>query len=125
METPTEVIEPAATRPPEGAGRQQERVVVGLDGSVGFRLALAWTLTAAARRGAAVQAVSVFPIETYLACRTALPAPGADDESVPQAAVKARGQGSTGVFAAEARRQSERPTELGGLAYGLVSTWSG
>jgi nucleotide-binding universal stress UspA family protein len=40
-------------------------VVVGVDGSPGARAALVWALAAAARRGARLQVVSAFPVETY------------------------------------------------------------
>jgi nucleotide-binding universal stress UspA family protein len=41
------------------------RVVVGVDGSTGARAALAWALPEAARRGAAVDVVSAFPVEVH------------------------------------------------------------
>jgi nucleotide-binding universal stress UspA family protein len=40
-------------------------VVVGVDGSPGARAALVWALADAARRGARLQVVSAFPVETY------------------------------------------------------------
>ena len=40
-------------------------VVVGVDGSPGSRAALVWALADAARRGARLQVVSAFPVETY------------------------------------------------------------
>ncbi|SDE59157.1 Nucleotide-binding universal stress protein, UspA family [Blastococcus fimeti] len=43
------------------------RTVVGVDGSPGARTALAWALTDAARRGAALEVVSSFPVQVYLA----------------------------------------------------------
>jgi nucleotide-binding universal stress UspA family protein len=65
VETPTEVTARGATPHPEGAGRKEQRIVVGVDGSAGARLALEWALTAAARRGAALEVVSLFPAEVY------------------------------------------------------------
>jgi nucleotide-binding universal stress UspA family protein len=43
------------------------RVVVGVDGSPGARAALVWAMADAARRGARLQVVSAFPVETYWA----------------------------------------------------------
>lgn len=43
------------------------RTVVGVDGSPGARTALGWALADAARRGAALEVVSSFPIQLYLA----------------------------------------------------------
>jgi nucleotide-binding universal stress UspA family protein len=43
------------------------QVVVGVDGSPGARVALAWAWAAAARRGAPLQAVSAFPVDDYWA----------------------------------------------------------
>jgi nucleotide-binding universal stress UspA family protein len=40
-------------------------IVVGVDGSDGARGALTWALTEAAHRGAAVEVVSVFPVDFY------------------------------------------------------------
>jgi nucleotide-binding universal stress UspA family protein len=47
------------------AGKQ--RVVVGVDGSTGARAALAWALTDAAGRSAAVEVVTAFPVDFYWA----------------------------------------------------------
>jgi nucleotide-binding universal stress UspA family protein len=41
------------------------RIVVGVDGSAGSRVALVWALAEAARRGATVEVVSVFPVDVY------------------------------------------------------------
>lgn len=49
----------------ERAELQRPRVVVGLDGSPPARAALATALTAAARRGAALEVVAVFRLELY------------------------------------------------------------
>ncbi len=43
------------------------RTVVGVDGSPGAREALAWALGDAARRAVAVEVVSTFPVQLYLA----------------------------------------------------------
>lgn len=43
------------------------RTVVGVDGSPGARAALGWALSDAARRGAAVEVVSSFPVQLYVA----------------------------------------------------------
>ncbi|WP_369130893.1 universal stress protein [Modestobacter roseus] len=43
------------------------RVVVGVDGSPGSRVALAWALESAARRGAALQVVAAYPVDLYWA----------------------------------------------------------
>ncbi|WP_167760639.1 universal stress protein [Blastococcus sp. CT_GayMR16] len=51
-----------------GAAEQSgTRVVVGVDGSTGARVALVWAMTDAARRGARLQVVSTFPVEAYWA----------------------------------------------------------
>lgn len=42
---------------------QEERVVVGVDGSPGARAALGWALSAAARRGARLLVLSAYPVE--------------------------------------------------------------
>jgi nucleotide-binding universal stress UspA family protein len=46
---------------------EQQRVVVGVDGSAGARLALGWALAEAARRGAQVEVVAAFPVDFYWA----------------------------------------------------------
>ena len=46
-------------------GADAVRVVVGVDGSPGARAALVWAMADAARRGAAVEVVSAFPVEIY------------------------------------------------------------
>ena len=46
-------------------GADSVRVVVGVDGSPGARAALVWAMADAARRGAAVEVVSAFPVEIY------------------------------------------------------------
>lgn len=43
------------------------RMVVGVDGSPGARTALGWALAHAARRGAALEVVSSFPVQLYVA----------------------------------------------------------
>ncbi len=43
------------------------RTVVGVDGSPGARTALGWALADAGRRGAALEVVSSFPVQLYLA----------------------------------------------------------
>ncbi|SFE86293.1 universal stress protein [Blastococcus tunisiensis] len=43
----------------------ERRVVVGVDGSHGGRLALAWALSAAAARGADLEVVSAFPVGVF------------------------------------------------------------
>ncbi|WP_448628140.1 universal stress protein [Geodermatophilus sp. URMC 64] len=48
----------------ENAG---QRVVVGIDGSDGARAALAWALTEAAARDAALEVVTAFPVDFYWA----------------------------------------------------------
>ena len=48
-------------------GADSVRVVVGVDGSPGARAALVWAMADAARRGARVEVVSAFPVETYWA----------------------------------------------------------
>lgn len=55
-------------RPPQptaGGDGHEQRIVVGVDGSAGARLALAWALPAAARRGATLVVLSAFPVEAY------------------------------------------------------------
>ena len=42
-----------------------ERIVVGVDGSDGARLALTWAMGEAARRRAAVEVLTAFPIDVY------------------------------------------------------------
>jgi nucleotide-binding universal stress UspA family protein len=55
-----------ADRPgPTRALAVHPRVVVGVDGSPGARAALAWAMVAAARRGAALDVVSAFPVDFY------------------------------------------------------------
>ena len=46
-------------------GTTRQRIVVGVDGSAGARLALSWALAEAARRGADVEAVAAFPVDFY------------------------------------------------------------
>ena len=46
-------------------GTTGSRIVVGVDGSSGARLALSWALGEAARRGAQVEVVAVFPVDFY------------------------------------------------------------
>jgi len=41
------------------------RIVVGVDGSAGARLALEWALAEAVRRGAAVEVLTAFPVDFY------------------------------------------------------------
>jgi nucleotide-binding universal stress UspA family protein len=43
----------------------RQRVVVGVDGSAGAGVALAWALAEAARRGARVDVISVVPVDVY------------------------------------------------------------
>lgn len=45
--------------------RGKPRIVVGVDGSPGARAALAWALTAAARRAADVEVVAAFAVDLY------------------------------------------------------------
>jgi nucleotide-binding universal stress UspA family protein len=45
----------------------RQRIVVGIDGSTGARVALAWALTEAARRGAGLEVVAAFPVDFYWA----------------------------------------------------------
>src|SRR5205085_9986525 len=45
-----------------GAEGRRRRVVVGVDGSDGSRAALRWALEAAARRGAELEVVAVYPV---------------------------------------------------------------
>lgn len=49
----------------DGSGHQRPRVVVGVDGSPPGRAALVTALAAAARRGAALEVVSVFRLDVY------------------------------------------------------------
>lgn len=52
--------------PVEGdGGTHVQRVVVGVDGSPGARLALGWALCEAARRNATLLLLSAFPVEAY------------------------------------------------------------
>ena len=44
-------------------GTPEQRVVVGIDGSPGARLALGWAMAEAARRRAALEVVSAFPVD--------------------------------------------------------------
>ncbi len=53
------------TQQSTGRPTRGRRIVVGVDGSPGARAALAWTLTAAARAGAAVEVVSAYPVDFY------------------------------------------------------------
>lgn len=53
------------TGPAGPAGERRPRIVVGVDGSPGARAALAWALTAAARRGADVEVVAAFAVDLY------------------------------------------------------------
>jgi nucleotide-binding universal stress UspA family protein len=46
------------------AGNEQ-RIVVGVDGSAGARLALSWGLAEAVRRGADVEVLAAFPVDFY------------------------------------------------------------
>ncbi|WP_164704531.1 universal stress protein [Blastococcus litoris] len=62
MNEPTDV--PTVT-PGEGGPGTGQRIVVGVDGSPGARLALAWALRAAAGSGAELLVLSSFPIEVY------------------------------------------------------------
>ncbi|MBJ7454036.1 MAG: universal stress protein [Blastococcus sp.] len=50
---------------PGNRDEQVPRVVVGVDGSPGARLALAWALSEAARRAATLLVLSAFPVEAY------------------------------------------------------------
>jgi nucleotide-binding universal stress UspA family protein len=43
----------------------RQRIVVGVDGSPGARLALSWALAEAARRGADVEVLAAFPVDFY------------------------------------------------------------
>jgi nucleotide-binding universal stress UspA family protein len=52
-------------QPADGGPVTEQRIVVGADGSPGARLAVAWALTAAARRGAELVVLSAFPVEAY------------------------------------------------------------
>ncbi|MBW8767525.1 MAG: universal stress protein [Geodermatophilales bacterium] len=45
-------------------GAARDRVVVGVDGSAWARAALDWALTEAARRGATVEVISAFPVDS-------------------------------------------------------------
>ncbi|MGY2002621.1 universal stress protein [Blastococcus sp. SYSU DS1024] len=50
-------------RPADDGAATHPRIVVGVDGSPGARLALAWALAEAARRGAELLVLSSFPVE--------------------------------------------------------------
>jgi nucleotide-binding universal stress UspA family protein len=45
--------------------KARQRIVVGIDGSAGARVALAWALTEAASRRADVEVVTAFPVDFY------------------------------------------------------------
>ncbi len=62
MDVPTER---PIDQPADGGPGTEQRIVVGADGSPGSRLAVAWALTAAARRRAALLVMSAFPVEVY------------------------------------------------------------
>ena len=63
---PVDTTHPQRPEPvPEDRGEPGQRVVVGVDGSPGARLALAWALSEAARRGATLLVLSAFPVESY------------------------------------------------------------
>jgi nucleotide-binding universal stress UspA family protein len=53
------------TARPDPATEHPHRVVVGVDGSDGSRAALVWAMAAAARRGAVLEVVSAFSMESY------------------------------------------------------------
>ena len=46
-------------------GATEQRIVVGVDGSAGARLALSWALAEAVRRGADVEVLAAFPVDFY------------------------------------------------------------
>jgi len=46
-------------------GATEHRIVVGVDGSAGARLALSWALAEAVRRGADVEVLAAFPVDFY------------------------------------------------------------
>jgi len=51
--------------PTDGGAAGTQRIVVGVDGSPGARLALAWALSAAPGRGADLLVLCAFPVEAY------------------------------------------------------------
>jgi nucleotide-binding universal stress UspA family protein len=73
-------------------GATRQRIVVGVDGSPGARLALSWALAEAARRGADVEVVAAYPVDfywtdPYLLDSTRLDAVRADTEARARALV--------------------------------------
>lgn len=62
MHTSTDRTGPGAAEP---GGSARPRIVVGVDGSPAARTALAWALTAAARRAADVEVVAAFAVDLY------------------------------------------------------------
>src|SRR4051812_3376876 len=80
------------TRGGTTVGATRQRIVVGVDGSPGARLALSWALAEAARRGADVEGVAAYPVDfywtdPYLLDSTRLDAVRADTEARARALV--------------------------------------
>jgi nucleotide-binding universal stress UspA family protein len=58
-------VDGTGSGPVDPGGPERPRIVVGVDGSPGARAALAWALTAAARRRADVEVVAAFAVDLY------------------------------------------------------------
>ena len=65
MKRQTETSVPAGAQPAEEGPTRLRRIVVGVDGSAGARVALVWALAEAARRGVEIEAVAAFPVDLY------------------------------------------------------------
>src|SRR4051794_869197 len=70
-------------------GPTRSRIVVGVDGSPGAREALVWAMAAAARRGAVLDLVSVFPAE-HSRSAAAQADPARTDSLVPETEARVR-----------------------------------
>jgi nucleotide-binding universal stress UspA family protein len=70
-------------------GATRSRIVVGVDGSPGAREALIWAMAAAARRGAVLDLVSVFPAE-HSRSAPAQADPARTDSLVPETEARVR-----------------------------------
>jgi nucleotide-binding universal stress UspA family protein len=65
VERQSATSDPVGAKPEEEGPTWLRRIVVGVDGSAGARVALVWALAEAARRGVEVEAVAAFPVDLY------------------------------------------------------------